>query len=532
MNKQIKQISIRSLIIGLTGVILITASSLYAALRMGALPWPTLFAAVLSLSILRSFKNYTLQEVNITHTIMTSGAMVAGGLAFTIPGIWIIDPDYKLSITTILLITLSGALLGSAFTSLQRKTYIVENPLPYPLGQAAAETLIIGEKGGSQAKLLFSVLGISAIFTTLRDKLHIIPQVFSKKLPGLHTPNFDMWISPMAAGIGFIIGPLYTGIWLMGTFIGYFLLVPIGLRSGFFSDIQYATAFRSELGIGLMVGTGFGILCKGVIHIVKNRKKRQFQKIQFDTFAITLLLFSLIPLFLLIVTSKLTIIEVLLLIPGVWLTVSMAAMLTGQTGINPMEILGILVILGMSFIIPVSMPEAFILAGITAIACGLTGDIMNDLKAGHLVGTSYKQQLLGETAGSILGAVIASSVLLLIKEAFGPFGSASLPAPQAAAVASMIKGLQMPEAFFIGVGIAFLAYLYSLPTITLGLGVYLPISISSIVGLGGLMRILLTAGKTPVQKEKREKSGALIASGILGGEGIMGVILAFLSLFS
>ena len=105
-----QKLTIRSLIIGLIGLIIITSSSMYVALRMGALPWPTVFVTVVSMALLRRFKNSTLQEINVTHTIMSAGAMVAGGLAFTLPGIWILNPN-----ATSLLVPFSSLLSAALF---------------------------------------------------------------------------------------------------------------------------------------------------------------------------------------------------------------------------------------------------------------------------------------------------------------------------------------------------------------------------------------------------------------------------------
>ena len=128
MNKEAndRQLTVRGVVIGLLGLIVITSSSLYVALRMGALPWPTVFVTVVSFAILRRFKNSSLPEINVTHTIMSAGAMVAGGLAFTLPGIWMLNSEAVVSPISILIITLSGALLGTLFTITARKRYIVE----------------------------------------------------------------------------------------------------------------------------------------------------------------------------------------------------------------------------------------------------------------------------------------------------------------------------------------------------------------------------------------------------------------------
>ncbi len=527
-STEFESLTLRGMIIGLIGSVVITSSSMYVALRMGALPWPTIFVAIVSLTLLRRFKNSTLKEINVTHTAMSAGAMVAGGIAFTIPGIWMLDPDAVVPFWNITAAALFGALLGTLFTFLHRKHYIETKPLPYPMGTAAYNTLTIGDAGGKQAGKLFGSMGLSAVFTALRDRFMVIPQAFTANLPGAATPAFGMWLSPMAVGIGYIVGPLYTGVWFLGAVLGFYLLIPIGVSAGIFPDAAAADLFRSNLGIGLMVGTGVGIFLKGLYQFIKTRTQKissirtlKFNRLFWIGLAASLVLW---------LTTSITLLHVLLLVVGIWITTSMAALLTGQTGINPMEIFGILVLLGIQLIQRPDMITSFMIAAIAAVACGLTGDVMNDLKAGHSLGTSPKSQIAAEGIGSLIGAVIAVGVLFIMREAFGGFGTPELPAPQAAAVSAMVGGLQHPEAFSIGLIAGMLLYLARVPATTFGLGVYLPINISSVVFLGGLIRFISDIVVPEYKKSDLQRDGGIIASGFLGGEGITGVILAILGI--
>ena len=124
MDTSRNPITVRGLAVGIIGLIIITASSMYVALRMGALPWPTVFVTVVSMAILGKAKNSTLEEINCTHTLMSAGAMVAGGLAFTLPGLWMLDSEAELSLFQIAVIAVTGALLGTFFTMIFRHTLI------------------------------------------------------------------------------------------------------------------------------------------------------------------------------------------------------------------------------------------------------------------------------------------------------------------------------------------------------------------------------------------------------------------------
>jgi putative OPT family oligopeptide transporter len=535
-----RQLTVRGVIIGLLGLLVITSSSLYVALRMGALPWPTVFVTVVSMAILRRFKNSTLQEINVTHTMMSSGAMVAGGLAFTLPGIWMLNADATVSPLSIFIITLSGALLGTLFTIIARQRYIVEEKLPYPMGQAAYNTLIASTTKGKGAPLLFTCMAASALFTIFRDGIPLIPAVMVLFAGNALIPAVSIWVSPMAAGIGAIIGPVLSLVWLGGAVFGYLLLTPIGIASGLFADMAAADLFRQNLGIGLMVGTGIGILVKTAwqkIRQFKDGDKKPASGI--SIFAIpqgksrwVALSVVIGVLVLLSAGTEISFLQAVITIIGIYLTTQLAAMLTGQTGINPMEIFGILVLLAIQIVWNPSTIAAFSIAGVTAVACGLTGDMMNDMKSGHLVGTRPSSQVIAEGIGGVVGSAVAVVALFVLKDSFGGFGSEMLPAPQARAVTAMVGGLGHIPAFTFGAIVGIVLYVVNIPAATLGLGIYLPISISMIMGFGALVLMVIkkVIGKDRTTQVTEKTS--LVASGFLGGEGITGVLLAIIAMFA
>lgn len=199
----------------------------------------------------------------------------------------------------------------------------------------------------------------------------------------------------------------------------------------------------------------------------------------------------------------------------------MAADLTGQTGINPMEILGIIVLLGIRLVVPgLGQTPAILIAAVTAVSCGLTGDVLNDFKAGHMFRTDPRAQIAAEAVGGIIGALVAVGTFSVLLTRYGGFGG-ELPAPQAHAVAALAAGIPNVTAFAIGGAIGLVIYLLHLPGMTLGLGVYLPMAISAPVFLGGLIRLAVKRWKP-----KWDEKGVVAASGFLGGEGVTGVIIA------
>ncbi|NMD17881.1 MAG: peptide transporter, partial [Synergistaceae bacterium] len=461
-----QELTLRSIALAVVGSILIAASSTYVALRIGALPWPTIFVAVLSMAVLRPL-GASLREINVAHTGMSAGGLVAGGLAFTLPGIWMSDPGSSLGVGTVAAVAIVGAILGVAFTGLLRKHFVVDLDLPFPMGVAAARTLQAGDKGGRKAWILFTSCGFSAVLTWLRDAVGLIPALLGKG------PLLSVWVSPMALGIGFIIGPLYMGTWALGAVAAHWLLVPAGLHLRFFPDGALAEAFRSSLGIGVIVGAGVAVLFRGAARsffqsLSSSRGSSGVVAAVGAASALVLTWLAGIPL-----------VPSLLATAGVWVTVVMAATITGQTGIDPMEIFGILVLLTVRTIWHIGGQEAFLVTAVVAVATGLAGDAMQDLRAGSILGTDPCAQLVSEAAGGIAGAVAAAFTVFLLREAFGTMGPGTeLAAPQAFAVKSMIDGLPDRGAFLAGLAGGFVLSLVGVPCMTVGIGIYLPVAIS------------------------------------------------------
>jgi uncharacterized oligopeptide transporter (OPT) family protein len=531
-HMQERQLTARGLLIGLGGLIVITASSMYVALRMGALPWPTVFVTVISMAALKKCKNSTIHEINCTHTVMSAGAMVAGGLAFTLPGLWMLDPSASIPTFTLIALTIVGTILGTAFTAVFRRRMIEQEQLPYPMGQAAYNTLSAGMEGGKNAKTLFASMGASALFTAIRDGAGKIPSLLQLAAGTAFSQPMYIWVSPMAVGIGAIIGPVLALVWLLGMVLGYYVITPVGLATGLFADMNAAELFRQNLGIGLMIGTGLGVLVKAVIHLISKRTKTERKKLT-PRALFSLLLLSLLCMIMLTLTTSVTFPETIVLVIGVFCATYLSSMLTGQTGINPMEIFGILVLLVVQPLFHPALAPAFTIVAVTAVACGLAGDVMNDLKCGYLLGADPRQQILGEGIGGVVGSIVSVFVLLALKQSFGSFGTAELPAPQAAAVSAMIGGPKQIPAFLIGCVVGLVLFLCNVPTATLGLGVYLSTAISTIMAVGALVALLVrkVAGRAKTDTKLVDTNLALVSSGFLGGEGITGVIIAIISMF-
>ena len=548
------QLTLRGVVIGVIGCVIITASSAYTALKMGALPWPIIFAAVISLFFLKLLGNASLNEANVTHTIMSAGAMVAGGLAFTIPGAWMLGMADQVSWLDMFIVALAGTILGLVCTALIHRHFIVDAALEFPTGNAAAQTLRATEAGGKTGKQLFGSMGLAGIYCVLRDGLGAIPSMFcSLNIPGV---TFAIYNSPMLLSVGFLVGFAPVAFWFAGALLGNFGIIVGGTAAGAF-DVTTAQGIVKSLGMGLMMGSGIAVVLKDILPEVAGIVRGLAADNASDTDSQSLVTGSLkldAGILGLAAAAVAVIIAIALdlgPVPAVvvtlltFVTTIMSAQSCGQTGIDPMEIFGLIVMLIVSAFAQLAQVKLFFIAGVVAVACGLAGDVMNDFKAGAVLGTNPRAQWIGQAIGGIVGALVAAAVMMALVTAYGTdaFGpDKSFVAAQASVVATMVSGIPSVPWFVGGLVAGIVLYWMGLPAMMVGLGVYLPFYMSLTAFLGSVVKLAYdkwaahrdaVAGLSAEEKAAKDavfqEQGLVVASGLLGGESIVGVILAFIS---
>ena len=536
------QLTLRGIVIGCVGCAIITAASVYTALKMGALPWPIVFAAIISLFFLKALGHgkASLNEANVTHTVMSAGAMVAGGLAFTIPGIWMLGYADEVAWFEMLLVAVSGVIMGLVCTALLRRHFIEDSELEYPIGEAAAQTLIAGDSGGKTGWKLFGSMGFAGAFTALRDFFGVIPAMLfgNTAVPGV---AFGIYLSPMLLAVGFLVGTGAVVVWFVGALLANFGIIVGGSAAGLW-DVASAQGIVSSLGMGVMMGAGLGVIFKNILpkawRMLRDaRSSNAFGltaastmdapasgakdgRLRIGSFRLTAGLAALaVAAVALIVCFGLQLgpVPAVIVVLLAFVATAMSAQSVGQTGIDPMEIFGLIVL-----------------------ACGLAGDVMNDFHAGHVLGTSPKAQWIGQAIGAVLGALVAVAVMAILVGAYGPesFGpTASFVSAQASVVATMVSGIPSVPAFAIGLAAGFVLYLLNFPAMMLGLGIYLPFYMSLTAFLGAMAKVAYDAvcklrrkGLSPEAAAEKEKAqgetGLVVSSGLLGGESIVGVLVA------
>ena len=555
-----EQLTVRGVVIGCIGCVVITASSAYTALKLGALPWPIVFAAIVSLFFLKLLGNASLNEANVTHTIMYAGAMVAGGLAFTIPGAWMLGYADEVGFLQMLIVALAGTGLGLVATAIIHRHFIVDANLEFPMGASAAQTLRATEAGGKTGRRLFASMGLAGVYAVLRDALGAVPAMLAAlPIPGV---SFGIYNSPMMLSVGFLVGGVAVAWWFAGALLANFGIVVAGSAAGLWA-VDAAQGIVKSLGMGLMMGAGLAVVAKDIVPQLASiargvrgagdargangtgaAESLVTGSVRTDagTFAVLAAAIVVLMCMGLGLPPVVSVVVVLL----AFVTTAMSAQSCGQTGIDPMEIFGLIVLLLVSAFAQVREVQLFFIAGVVAVACGLAGDVMNDFKAGSILGTDPRAQWLGQAIGGVLGAVVSAAVMMALVGAYGPdaFGlGKEFVSAQASVVATMVSGIPSVPAFVIGLAAGIALYWAGLPAMMLGLGVYLPFYMSFTAALGAALKWVIgrvraaRAASLPeddraAQEADAQEAGVVIASGVLGGESIVGVIIAMVSVIA
>ena len=424
--------------------------------------------------------------------------------------------------------------------------------------------LIAGDEGGRKAKVLFASMGFAGVFAVLRDWFAAIPQLlFSKVSQYLPGVTFGIYASPMALAIGFMLEPGQVLVWILGALFADFGLVVGCTNLGLWSTATGAS-IKTSLGIGVMIGLGVGVIIKiggaKIVALIRGRSagkagatgraatdaaasdgaasancpasadgarvaagsSRSLFPVKWMPFVMAAIVLVL-TLF-----GGIELVPALLLVCLTWVVVFIAAQCVGQAGLDPLEVFGLLVLLVVAAIWHVGGIEAFLICTVAAVACGLCGDVMNDFCAGHILKSSPRAQWYAELIGGVTGAVIGTLVMGILISAYGAdaFGIGKMfTAAQATAVASMIGGISNVPAFVIGLIAGCILFIVGAPVMTLGLGIYLPFYLSLTVSLGMLIRLVWEK----IAPHWFAENGNIMASGLLGGESVVGVIIALVA---
>lgn len=574
-NKVVPEFTATSIILGIFIAIIFGAANAYLGLRVGMTVSASIPAAVISMGILRFIlKGESILENNIVQTIGSAGESLAAGAIFTLPAMFIWMKEWGIgspSLFEIAFIALCGGLLGVFFMIPLRKALIVKEHgvLPYPEGTACAEVLLAGEEGGSKASIVFAGLGISAVYKFITDGLKLFPSEIEWAIPGYTNCAIGIDVLPALVGVGYICGYKISGYMFSGALVGWFVLIPMISLFGADAVLYPATDPVSTLGYwGIWdnyiryIGAG-AVAFGGILSLIKSLPlivdtfskamknysiKGENSTLRTDQdLSMKVVIFGALAVIIaiwLMPAVPVNLLGALLIIVFGFFFATVSSRLVGLVGSsnNPVSGMAIATLLISTLALKASglvghegMLGSIAIGSIICIIAAIAGDTSQDLKTGYIVGATPRKQQLGEIVGVIISAITIGAVLYLLDTAWG-FGSKDIPAPQATLMKLVVEGVMngnLPwPLIFAGACIGLAVEVLGIPILPFAVGLYLPIHLSAGIMVGGLVRLFTEKRKKSTEAEKKEQvdRGILYTSGLIAGEGLVGVLLAILAL--
>ncbi|RKY56380.1 MAG: oligopeptide transporter, OPT family [Candidatus Neomarinimicrobiota bacterium] len=585
-KKIVPEVTGYSLTWGLFYSVLFSMAAAYLGLKIGQVFEAAIPIAILAvgLSALLKRKN-ALQENVIIQSIGASSGVVVAGAIFTIPGLYILGLDA--SFYQIFLASLFGGFLGILFLIPFRKYFVkdMHGEFPFPEATATTEVLIAGESGGEQAKILVGAAAIGGIYDFFVSGFGFWKEVVSTQVFGWGQALADkvklvlkINIGAAVMGLGYIVGLRYATIIAAGSFLAWWVLIPVVYFIGQYiptpilqsvkpiADMcpqEIFSDYVRHIGIG-------GIACAGIIGILKSSKiiggafklavgeiigskhgngTNSVRRTQLDIkmkWVTVLLILSLIGTFLFFYFGVVelnfvhAIVGILIFLIIAFLFTTVAARAIAIVGTNPVSGMTLMTLILSSVILvrvglsgSQGMLAALIIGGVVCTALSMAGGFITDLKIGYWLGTTPRKQERFKFLGTLFSAASVGVVILILYKTYG-FGPGGLEAPQASAMAAVLKplmtGAQAPWLMYLaGVFLAIILELVGIPPLAFALGMYLPIYLNTPILAGGLIaHFVAKSTKDEELSKKRKEKGTLIASGFIAGGAIMGVLSAFI----
>ncbi|MBQ7109296.1 MAG: oligopeptide transporter, OPT family [Clostridia bacterium] len=575
-EKVTPEITVTSIIMGVILAVVFGAANAYLGLRVGMTVSASIPAAVIAMGVIRVLmRKNSILESNIVQTIGSAGESLAAGAIFTLPALFLWAAEGKADkpgMLEITLIALIGGLLGVFFMVPLRNALIVKEHgiLPYPEGTACAEVLLAGEEGGANASTVFAGMGFAALFKFIIDGLKLVAGEVSASVKGF-AGEIGTQIYPAVMSVGYICGARISSYMFAGGALSWLVLIPIIVLFGENVVIYPGTVSVAEMyeaggasaiwssyiryiGAGALAAGGIISLIKSLPLIVKTfggamksvaGSKAQSldrtssdlnMKVVLGAIALLTLLVWLIP------AIPVSLLGAVIIVVFGFFFATVSSRMVGLVGSsnNPVSGMAIATLLIATLILKVTgttgvvgMCSAIAIGSVICIVSAIAGDTSQDLKTGYILGATPKKQQIGEIIGVVAAALAIGGTLYLLDSAWG-FGTEELAAPQATLMKLIIEGVMegnLPWALvFIGVFIAVVAEVVGIPVLPFAIGVYLPVQLNACIMVGGLVRLALD--KLNRKKEEKEaivNDGVLFCSGMIAGEGLVGIILAVLA---
>jgi len=580
-GQSMSEFTIKAILCGIVLGVVFGAANVYLGLISGLTISTSIPVAVLTVVAFKGLSffgaKHSILEANMSQTVGSASSSVASGVLFTLPAlfIWGMSPD----LMQITMLAMAGGLLGIlAMIPLRRFLIKKEHgQLPYPEGMACAEVLVAAEGGGKQARNVFWGIGVGMGFKLLTGGLKLVSEKLSFKLP--FQAELSLKVSPALIGVGYILGLRIATIMVAGAALSALVIIPTiyiwgqGMTEPFYpetslliSEMKHGDLWNRYIryiGAGAVATGGIITLIQSIPSMVESFKigiaqlrktkdttdaPREDRDLSLRTIMIfagaILLVLTLVPGILGYLDSvKVRGIAAVLIAIFAFFFVTVSSRIVGLVGVtsNPTSGMTIATLIGTSVVFYLmgwdgmeGKATALMVGTAVCIAASIAGDTSQDLKTGFILGATPRFQQIGELVGVMTSAFVVCLVLVVLNKTF-VLGSSELPAPQATLMKLVIDGVleqQLPwNLIMIGAGIALLAFFIKIPPLPFAVGVYLPLSTMAPVFVGGLIRHFLTRKKSKEESEARKERGVLFGSGLVGGEGLTGVVLAIAVLF-
>jgi len=572
------EFTVTSVVMGIVLAVVFGAANAYLGLRVGMTVSASIPAAVIAMGVIRVvLRKNSILESNIVQTTGSAGESLAAGAIFTLPALFLWAAEGRMEkpdILEITLIALLGGLLGVFFMVPLRNALIVKEHgiLPYPEGTACAEVLLAGEKGGANAGTVFAGMGFAGLFKFIIDGLKAVPSEVSfrvKSYPG----EIGTQIYPAVFSVGYICGPRIASFMFAGGVLSWLVLIPMMVQFGAGLTLYPGTVPIGELyaaggasaiwstyiryvGAGALAAGGiislikslplilrtFREAVKGVRGTVKEEETRTSRELGMGIILAGIVLITLLIWLLPALPVNFLGAVIIVLFGFFFATVSSRMVgLVGSSN-NPVSGMAIATLLIATVLLKSTgeqgiegMQGAIAIGSIICIVAAIAGDASQDLKTGYILGSTPRKQQIGEIIGVSSAALAIGATLYLLDRAWG-FGTQELAAPQAMLMKMIIEGVMensLPWTLvFMGVFLAVVAEILRIPVLPFAIGVYLPVQLNACIMTGGLVRLLLDGLKKPEEvKKKITSDGILYCSGMIAGEGLIGILLAVLAIF-
>ena len=580
-----KDFSIKALVVGALFGILFGSANAYLGLRVGLTISTAIPLAVISVALFKSLERLwgktSILEANIAQTTGSASSSLASGIIFTIPALFLWG--FKPELAQIALLGFLGGMLGIVFMIPLRRFLIVRehDTLPYPEGTAAAQVLIAADIGGNKAKYVFQGLGLGLLYKAFLSFAKLWPSEVSMSVPGLKKGILGLEATPALLGVGYILGFRISAVLVAGGLLSWLGIIPAialfgeHLQSPMFpesvkliSDMSAGeiwTRYVRYIGAGAVAVGGIITVFKSLPTMINSLKigigelsakggAQIMARVRTDSDLSFKVIIGVVGLFIIVGIGTPYVVGVdqmvvtriigsLAIVFFAFIFVTVSSRIVGLIGVssNPTSGMAIVTLLGTSAVFymlgwtdDLSKTAVLTIGTVVAVAASIAGDISQDLKSGYLLGATPARQQMSELVGAFTSSFFVALAVVTLGEVYG-FGSRDLAAPQATLMKTVVDGVlqaNLPwDLVLIGASFAIVAELLSVPSLPFAVGIYLPLSTMTPVFAGGLIKLMVERKRDKETKnqdvaEKQTDTGVLLGSGLIAGEGIMGVLIA------